>query len=78
MKTQKNMIQKRKKRMGMRMHKLGQIFSQGKSFETLTEHRMFVILELLESKVNQFQLISSSSKGKGICDEVQLTYVLVD
>jgi hypothetical protein len=70
------MIQKRKKRIGMRMHKLGQIFSQGKSFETLTDHRMFVIL--LESEVNQFQLISTSSKGKGICDEVQLTYVLVD
>ena len=50
----------------------------GKKLETLTEHRMFVILELLESKVNQFQLISTSSKGKGICDEVQLTYVLVD
>ena len=76
MKTHKNMIQKRKKRIGMRMHKLGQIFSQGKSFETLTDHRMFVIL--LESEVNQFQLISTSSKGKGICDEVQLTYVLVD
>lgn len=75
MKTHKNMIQKRKKRIGMRMHKLGQIFSQGKSFETLTDHRMFVLL--LESKVNQFQLISTSSKGKGICDEVQLTYVLV-
>jgi hypothetical protein len=75
-KTHKNMIQKRKKRIGMRMHKLGQIFSQGKSFETLTDHRMFVIL--LESEVNQFQLISTSSKGKGICDEVQLTYVLVD
>lgn len=39
---------------------------------------MFVILELLESKVNQFQLISTSSRGKGTCDEVQLTYVLVD
>jgi len=75
-KTHKNMIQKRKKRIGMRMHKLDQIFSQGKSFETLTDHRMFVIL--LESEVNQFQLISTSSKGKGICDEVQLTYVLVD